>query len=465
MLNFVKRTLAFALVLAMALTVVGCGSKKAASGNNGANNGDAGNGTAGGEIAGIKLEDYILDSEALLAKMPAELKGTKIVFLNWYNPDDREEKPVVADFEAKTGIDIEYRVTEYGNYVQEAAKMLATNEQLDVMRMRNPELSALKLLQPLSVTGFDFSGKEWDQYTMGLYSVGDKQYAAALRYTPYFLPTMVYYNADTIADMEFEDPYELWKQGKWTWSKMREMATAWVDENGADYIGACLWNLGPVATAGASLVKLNDDNVTYDLDFTNQTALDCFKFMEEGKQMGYFTNLNDGFDQAKQKLLFAMHDASAVQTSSGYFNKTRMRKQLMTVALPKWDGTEGFNDYYLSMMENIGFGVPKTAKNAKAVPYFLGYLCNLQNYKTGVGEDQMFFHEQIREAYLELLAFEKRTYDVTNAVATYDGTITNFTWSLFMSVDPTQINSWLQEREYIVRASMELYNQDRSKLK
>ncbi len=458
MLTAIKRTLAIVLALAMAFAVVGCGKKE-----NGNNNGGA---TGGGSISGVKIEEYAIDSEAVLASMPAELKNTKIVFLNWYDPDEREEKPVVAAFEEKTGIDIEYRITAYDTYIQEVAKMLATKEQLDVMRMKSPDLAALKLLQPLSVTGFDFSDKAWDKYTMGLYTVGDKQYGAALRYTPYFLPTMYFYNKDTIADMGFEDPYELWKQGKWTWSKMKEMCTTWVNENGTDYVGACIW-ARPTDSVNASLVKLTDDGITYDLDFTNQLALDCYKFLEEGKQMGIFNNLNDGFDQAKQKLLFGTMDATAVQQSSEYFNKTRLRGQLMTVAPPVWDGTEGYGleQYSLPMQENIAFGIPKTAKNAKAVPYFLAYLCNLANYNTGVGEGGMFFSEQVKEAYMELMTFEKRTFDATNAVATYDGTMENFTWQLFHVVDPTQINSWLQEREYIVRTSMELYNKDKLALK
>ena len=458
MFKTIKRVLALALVFAMALAVVGC---KNNAGNTDVNGGENG----GTEDGKVNITDFAIDSEAVLASMPAELKNTKIVFLNWYNPDDREEKPVIAAFEQKTGIDVEYRLTDYGTYIQEVAKMLATDEQLDVMRMKQPDLAALKLLQPLSVTEYDFSDKAWDKYTMGLYSVGEKQYGAALRYTPYFLPTMMFYNKDVITDMGFEDPYELWKQGKWTWSKLREMCNTWVTENGAEYTGCSIWAMGTVATSGASLVKLTDDGITYDLDFTNQVAIDCYKFMEEGKQMGLFTNVNDGFDSAKPKLLFAMNDATAVQTSSEYFNKLKLRNQFMTVALPKWDGTEGFDDYYVPMMENIAYGIPKTAKNPKAVPYFLAYMCNMANYNTGVGEGGLFYNEQAKEAYMELMTIEKRSFNITGTVASYDGTIKSFDWSIFMGVDPTQINSWLQEREYIVRASMELYNQDKLALK
>ena len=457
MLKNIKRVLAIVLVFAMAFTAVGC--KKAD------NNVDANGNKTDGQTDKVTIEDYAIDSDAVVNAMPAELKNTKLVFLNWYNPKENLEKSVIAEFEQKTGIDVVCRVTDYSGYIMEVAKMLATNEQVDLMRMKEPDLAALKLLQPLSVTEYDISDKAWDHYTMGLYTVGDKQYGAARRYTPYFLPTMMFYNKDIIEDMGFEDPYELWKQGKWTWSKVREMCTTWVNENGAEYTGCSIWNMATISTAGAEIIKLTDDNITYDLDLTNQLALDCYKFMAEGKQMGLFTNVNDTFDSAKPKLLFAMHDASTVQVTSEYFNKLKLRKQLMTVAAPKWDGTEGFDDYYVPMMENIAFGVPKTAKNPKAVPYFLACVGNLANYNTGVGEGGYFYSEQAKEAYMELMSYEKRNYKITGLVASYDGTIPSFDYSIFMGADPTQINSWLQEREYIIRASMELYNQDRLALK
>lgn len=450
----IKKVFAILLVVAMAFTAVGCGG----NGGGGTNNG-------GAVVGEINPTEYALDTEAVLASMPSELRGTKITFLSWYDPKEREEKDVIAAFEQKTGITIENRVVDYTGYATTVASMLATGETPDVLRMKSPSLSLIKLLQPLSVTGFDFSDKAWDKYTMGLYTFGDKCYAANLVYTPYFLPTMFFYNSSVIEDMGFEDPYELWKKGKWTWSKYREMCSTWVNENGAEYIGGAISTAAWVSdTAGASFTKLNDDGITYSLDLTNQLALDCWKFAQEGKQMGIFTNINDGFDQAKPKLLFAQMDSTACQQSSGYFNKTRLRGFLKAVAVPVWDLTEGYDgweNYSLTMRENIGFGIPKGAKNAKAVPYFLAYLCNFANYNQGVGEGGFFFSEQAKESYLDLMTIEKRANDQFQGIAAYDGTLENPGWVLFMQVDPAQTEQWLQEREYIIQNGLTQYNQDR----
>ncbi len=449
MFNTVKRTLAILLVLAMALTAVGCGG-----------NGDDTGTTGGTNIGKNNMSDYALDSDALLASMPAELKGTKIVFLNWYNPDDREEKDVIAAFEEKSGIDVEFRVLDHNGYATAVAKMIQVGEQADVMRLKNPNIGQFKLLQPLTATEFDYSGKEWDAYTMGLYTIGENAYATNLKYTPFFLPGMMFYNYQTFEDMGFEDPYELWKEGKWTWSKLREMCNTWVTENGTEYRGASCWSF-PSTVANASFFKKGADGIQYELDFTNQLALDCWKFVEDGRALGLFgTYLHEGFDQMKQKMLIDHCDASAVQNSSEYFKKTKMMGKLKAVAVPRWDGTEGFNDYYVPMHEVVAFGVPKSAKNAKAVPYFLGYMCNFANYNMDAGEGGFFVSEQIKECYMDLMSIEKRNYDFDGDIANYGTADVNFSWHLFNRVDSTQINSWLQEREYEFRNSMNLYNEE-----
>lgn len=455
-MKIIKRTLAVVLVLAMALTAVGCGK----NGDN--NGGNAGNGgSSGGKVETLPIEEYAIDSEALLASMPAELKGTTMTFLSWYDPREREEKDVLADFEKKSGIKVNCRVTSYVGYAAQVAALLAAGESPDVMRMKNPNIALLKVLQPLSVTGFDYSGKAWDKYTMGLYTVGQTQYAAALMYTPYFLPSIYFYNTSIMEDMGFEDPYELWKERKWTWSKMREMCTTWINENGADYRGAYTQN--PSRNAGISLVKWNEDNIHLELDLTNQMALAAWKFSQEAKQTGMFAAVNDGFDQMNPTLLFASMDASAVQQSSGYFNKTRMHGNLKGVPAPMWDLTDDAVDYHLYMTENIGFGVPKGAKNAKAVPYFLGYVGNFANYNQGVGKGGFFFSEQIKECYMNLMSIKNRGLDQFLLMQQDATNLGTFSEDL-NKTDPTQVEQWLQSREYIMQDAINEINREREAL-
>lgn len=449
----IKRILAFIAMIAIALSAAAC---------TGGGDSDTGSGSGsgvGGEIETLNMEEYILDSDAVLATMPEELKGTSIEFLSWYDPDKHEEKDVIDAFEQKTGITVTYRVVEYSGYVETVAGLLAVGETPDVMRVKSADISYLKLAQPIKeATGYDFSDKAWDKATMDMYSVNGKCYGVNLVYTPYYLPTLLFYNTETMEEMGFEDPYTLWKEGKWTWDKLKDMCTTWVNQ-GTEYTGACLWGTAWAATAGdADFVKYDGSQFTMDLN--NQVALDKWKWVEEGVKTKLFTNLNDGFDQAQQKLLFATMSASNIQMSTDYFSKTRRRGQLACVAYPVWEGEE----YYLPFTEHLGFCVPKGAKNAKAVPYFLAYVCNFANYNQGVGEGGFFYNEQAKECYMELLTISNRARTAGNSVFGYNGAIDDAYWQMYFKVDPTQLQSWLQEREYIFQESVNLMNADLAKL-
>ena len=284
---FIKRALALVAVLAIALSAAACGGSQG-----------GGSSAGGGAQLGEKnnVSELAIDSDAVLATMPEELKGTTITFLNWYDPDLREEKVVIDEFEQKTGITVEYRIVEYADYVNTVSGLIAVGETPDVMRVRAADIGTLKLVQPISeATGYDFSAEAWDKEIMNMYTVNGKCYGVNLVYTPFFLPCMLFYNTDTMEEMGFEDPYTLWKEGKWTWEKFKEMCVTWVNQ-GTEYTGANLWAQSWVATINADLVKF--DGATYTLDLNNQKALDKWKWVEEGVKTKLFTNLNDGFDQA-----------------------------------------------------------------------------------------------------------------------------------------------------------------------
>lgn len=112
------------------------------------------------------------------------------------------------------------------------------------------------------------------------------------------------------------------------------------------------------------------------------------------------------------------------------------------------------------MMENIAFCIPKGAKNAKAVPYFLAYMCNFANYNQDVGEGGFFFSEQIKECYLELMTLPNRAKLHYNTVFSATGDLEDASWQMYFKVDPTQLQTWLQEREYIFQNGADLLNKD-----
>lgn len=452
-MKIIKRVLALALVGVMAVAAAACDED---SGTSIKANGVKNETTE-------KLKEYILDSKAVVSKMPSELKNTEITFLNWYDSEGHEEGDLIKLFKEETGIKVTTLVKPYSSYIDDVAGMLAAGETPDVMRVKDPEVGTIKLLQDINVaTGFDFSGKEWDQRLIHDWTFGKKCYGVNLYYTPYLMADLLVYNTKTMKDQGFEDPWELWKQGKWTWPKMKEMMVKWV-EQGTDYIGAVIWPTdAPVVTSnGASFTKRNDDG-TYTLNLMNQKSLDRWKFTLDGRTANLFINDgNDAVDRSNQTTLFGSMTASVVQGRTvDYFQKLRRKNVFAVVPHPKWDDDE----YCLPIGEDTAFGVPKGAKNAKAVPYFLAYLCNLDNYDLSIYDKKtnptgFFYNQQCKDVYLEILSIENRQEPQDGAFTKAKQDMKSaFQWLLFMKIDSSQINTWLQTKKPILEDSIKYYN-------
>ena len=73
----IKRILALALALSMVACLAACGGNTTTG--NGSSNSGGSNFSA----------DNAFDTDAFIASMPSELKGTTIKFLNWYDVDAR----------------------------------------------------------------------------------------------------------------------------------------------------------------------------------------------------------------------------------------------------------------------------------------------------------------------------------------------------------------------------------------
>lgn len=479
MLNIMKKSFAVLLVIAMVVSLGACGKKGGTSGTNSTNGTNGTNGTSStnkpvnpeetintnnSEVVGevntetIVLDDYDLDSAAVLAKMPKELKKTKITFLNWYDPMKREEKAVIEEFEKKTGIDVEIIVKTYGpTYNASLAQLVATGDSPDVLRMLAPRPEHIKYLQPMSVTGFDFSSKAWDKEAEAAYSVNGKAYATNLRYSPFFLPAIMFYNTKTMEEYEFDDPYELWKKGEWTWDKLVEICGEWVKSN-PEFEGMAMLPYGDLPAMSAGIDWCKYDGKKYSVDLTDANMLEKWQFALENKKAKIFTEGQAGFDQTNQTILFTVMDATAVQTSSEYYSKTRRRGNLKCVPIPSWGKDK---TYYVPLIENLAFGIPVDAKNPKAVPYFLAYYLDFSNYDTE--GTKFFYSEQAREVYVNLMKMTNRSFNNSQHLLNATGGYSNV--GIYRKVDPAQLTIWLQEREYIINDTVALLNADLAQVK
>lgn len=425
-----KRVFALVLALAMVLSLAACG---------GSGNGDNSGQTSGNSFSA----DNAFDTDAFLASMPAELKGTTLTFLNWYDIEAREaEKNNIEAFEAATGINVEVIATEYKQYTDKLAGLVATGDAPDVIRMSEPKAAWMKTLQPITNTGYDFADKAWNTDVKELYSVNGVQYAANLSYTPFLLFATVQYHTDTMEEWGFEDPWELWQKGEWTWEKMQEMSEEWIKQ-GPDYygLGTVVFD-APASTMGLDFMSY--DGSQWSMNLYDSTLLDVWKdIIEDRENRITVQGTNTTFDNTKHKALFCYVDSTALESSSSYGSKLKKRGVWGVAPMPKYEG----KDYYVPVTEMVAWGVPIGAKNPKAVPYFISHYANLAKYDM----DTFFYKDdnigdQARKVFEDMVSQPNRFLSMSATVFDFDSN--PFVWHLYNNAASSQISTFIQSQEY-----------------
>ncbi len=433
-----KRIIRFlALVLALAF----CFSLAACGGN--ANTG--GNVNAGGS-GGISADDAF-DTDAFIATMPSELKGTTIKFLNWYDPYQfGQEGQVIEAFKQATGINVEIINIDYGDaYAEKLAGLVASGEAPDLYAMDQPKAFYIKYAQPIAkATGYDFSDNAWSSAVKEYYSIDGQLYAANLAYTPFIRMLTFSYNKQMMEEFGFEDPWQLYKEGKWTWQEVERMSAQWIKQ-GPDYHGVATVSYDMVPTTkGIDFMKYNGKQ--WELNLYDAEVLDAWRWTLERKAERIFVQGNNTtFDAARPKALFATSNTAGLEKSSTWNSRLKTYGYFAAAPMPYFEGSE---EKYQVINELNAFAVPIGAKNPKAVPYFLSYFCNLAKYNI----DEYYYDQQSKEVMTELLGNEKKFLSMSQHALWFDAN--PFSWNLFNNGTASQITTFVQSMEYLCQDSL-----------
>ena len=111
--------------------------------------------------------------------------------------------------------------------------------------------------------------------------------------------------------------------------------------------------------------------------------------------------------------LFFTTNILATRRTDFHFSTLKSNDDLYAVPVPT-----GINKtYYVHMQEYEAYGIPKGAKNAGAVYYFLRYYLNADNYD----EDMFFVNNQTLETYKYCMAQKNVHYSVDGAMVAQVG--------------------------------------------
>ena len=319
--------------------------------------------------------------DEIKAKIPASAKGATLRVYDW-NPQSEVPgmEKVNKDFVTETGIKIDYKIVTYNSYFTKIAAEVAAKNAPDAVRLQNVSRQNLANLQPMQNLGYDFTDAAWDKNVVDAYTFNGNIYGVNMVGSPYYSPVLVYYNKNLIETYGLDDPYDLWKDGEWTWDVLWDMCEEFLDEaDGDDFLG--------ISTMAFMEYQLayNKPAITYDKKTnTFKSNLQDANFVkswqiyannyDKGLISQALTN-NDAFDGGK--LLFNVSQGIASRNGSSYFRNLRDQGAVACVPLPALK--KGAKDYQ-ALGEVQAFGIPKTAKNPTLVPYYLRYYFDVDNY-------------------------------------------------------------------------------------
>ncbi len=201
-------------------------------------------------------------SENILKKVPKELSGTKIKMLIWWNQatDDTKEADT---FKKETGIQVAYETATMDKYQTNlSGKIMAGNPPAlaAIINEWYPQPITRGLMQPVKNTGWDFSDPIFAIALMDQFSYKGDHYGIALKGSNNPTYEVMFFNKALLkSNGVTQDPYQLWKAGKWNWETCLDIAqkctNAKKDKYGLTNISQFFWML----SAGQDFV-LSDKN-------------------------------------------------------------------------------------------------------------------------------------------------------------------------------------------------------------
>lgn len=324
--------------------------------------------------------DTNLSWDEIKATIPEELKGTTITVYNWNSVNDVPgAQQAIDQFTKETGIKVEYIQEDYYDYTTTLAAKIASDESPDIVRLRDLDPAVIKLLKPLDEVDYDFTDQAWDHEAMYQYQFNGNQYAVALDDTPYFQPLVMYYNRSLISQYGLEDPYQLWKEGKWTWDKCMELTSDFVSKAGSQYYGMSMVTGSDYAySLGTSFISYEPEKNQYVSHMEDANLVKGWQFVAQNAKKGLIMQdiyKNNDFESG---LVLFFNDAS-ISARSSHFN-FRQQKQTGTLGTVPMPSVDGQDTYYQMLLENEAYGIASGSKNAEAAAYFLRFFLDSENY-------------------------------------------------------------------------------------
>ena len=297
-----KRIVSSLLAVASLVSIAGCGGSGGRAETSANENLPAATTTTVATTT-LDTDKAVQDAAAEAAKsdtLTVESVEKKIKWLSWYDIDETQAAAEV--FKAKYGVPEEGDTSYGADFMNEIFVFdnVAYGERYDKLGMLvasgdSPDMFPFEILYfPLSaytnmfqpIDGVvDTTNENWSKYrdVMDQFMWGGKNWCAV---TDINTNTLLWYKTSVIEENGLKDPYELYKNGEWTWDAFLEMADTY--QKTADYDGTWQsqryvvdgWNAtdGFLATTGVPLISIENGKLKSNI--ADPAVERCMQFIE-----------------------------------------------------------------------------------------------------------------------------------------------------------------------------------------
>ncbi len=266
----------------------------------------------------LKDEEQVLLEDAMTQLKDVELENKEVKWLSHYDLNPSAEvggsTPAYLElFQQKYDGYLKYYPTTWDTRYNDLSTYVLGGEGIDLFPAGDnplPKGVTSGMFQPID-DYIDLNDPIWAEAKpiIEQFNFSGKHYALA---TGAEAEVVVHYNTNTLENNNLEDPWDLYKEGKWTWDKMEEMLLDFVDPDAEQYGLDGWWaEKGLLASNGVPLIGTDaDHNIVCNINspkieevmnfqarlFSNGLVMDKAEYgytenpsmMGEGKQLFYF---------------------------------------------------------------------------------------------------------------------------------------------------------------------------------
>ncbi len=271
---------------------------------------------------------------------PADISGTEIVWLSDYdlNPSEKDKRPVALSlFEDVFGGKVKFVYTPAEERFDKLASMILSGDEVDMFEYDTsavPDGVKKNLYEPLDpyFNSLEINSGIWNDMTdvIDMFEYNDQHYVI-----PYSLsnPVVLTYSRKMIEENKLDDPYELYKKGKWDWDTFMKMMEKFKTGTGGyginGFVGESL-----IHSTGFNIVSYKNGQLFNNIGTAPIKEAEMFMQEIANKKL-YSSYRYDSFPSDKSTLFFA-----APYWTIGVSNVRCPDMDFMAVPFPKYSKAE-----------------------------------------------------------------------------------------------------------------------------